>query len=228
VDPHAFRAAMEVLERRHPIADWTVGMTSFEVLVSTILSQSTTVRNERLGMDGLRATFGAITAEALATAAPRRIERSIRRAGLARSKSRRIRDVARTVVREMGGDLDRLLRRDPEESRDALTTLPGVGPKTADVVLAMAAGRPVFPVDTHVARIARRWALVRRAGYEETRRALERRTPPDRRRTWHLVLIAHGRETCTARNPRCEGCPVSSDCDWYRARVRRHRDKHLR
>lgn len=228
VDDQAFRDAMRVLERRHRVTDWAAGMTSFEILVSTILSQSTTVRNERLGMDGLRAAFGDLTPETLATASPRAIERAIWHAGLARRKSRHIRDVARIVSRDLGGDLDRVLRRPAGESREVLLALPGVGPKTADVMLAMAANRPVFPVDTHVARVARRWGLVRRADYEETREALEKRMSPSRRKAWHLAMIAHGRETCTTRNPRCGACPVSTECDWYRARNRRRRDKPLR
>jgi endonuclease-3 len=95
--------------------------------------------------------------------------------------------------------------------------LPGVGPKTADVVLAMAGGHPTFPVDTHIARIARRWNLVRRPGYDQMRARLEAWTPTTKRVAWHLAIIAHGREFCKARNPRCEACPVRRDCDWYRA-----------
>jgi len=91
-----------------------------------------------------------------------------------------------------------------------------VGPKTADVVLAMAADHPTFPVDTHIARIARRWGLAPRAEYETIRKALERWTPPAKRKAWHLAIIAHGRVLCKARDPRCEMCPVRPDCDWYR------------
>jgi len=102
--------------------------------------------------------------------------------------------------------------------------LPGVGPKTADVVLAMAAGHPTFPVDTHIARIARRWNLVRRTDYGSIRAALERWTPPETRKAWHLAIIAHGRALCKARNPRCGECPVRADCDWYqRKRAREQR-----
>jgi len=106
--------------------------------------------------------------------------------------------------------------------------LPGVGPKTADVVLAMAAGHPTFPVDTHIARIARRWNLVRRTDYESIRAALERWTPPEKRKAWHLAIIAHGRTLCKARNPRCGECPVRRDCDWYQRKRARERRTHRR
>lgn len=227
MDRRRFDAAVRLLADRYPPDEWARAMTPFEILVSTILSQSTTVANERRGMDGLRASFGRIEPERLAAAPVRTIETAIRHAGLARQKAGRIREVARIVEREWDGRLDAVLGRPTEEARDALMALPGVGPKTADVVLAMAGGHPVFPVDTHVARIARRWRLVRSHSYETIRAALERRTSPRDRKAWHLALIAHGRTLCKARDPRCADCPVAQDCDWYRSR-HRSRDKGLR
>ncbi len=191
-------------------------MSAFEVLVSTILSQSTTVANERLGLDGLRQAFGVVTPVALRNARVEEIERAIWHAGLARQKAPRIQAVALEVQQRWGGDLNRVLDRPTREAREALMSFRGVGPKTADVVLAMAGSHPTFPVDTHIARIARRWELARRRGYEPTREALEAWTPPSKRRAWHLAIIAHGRELCKARKPKCEACPVRRDCDWYR------------
>ncbi len=207
--------------------DWSTGMTPFEILVSTILSQSTTVANERRGLEGLRRELGGVTPEILANAPVERIERAIWHSGLARQKAPRIHATAREVRDRWGGNLDLVLRWPTAEARKSLMALPGVGPKTADVVLAMAGDHPTFPVDTHIARIARRWQLVPRGGYEPTRRALEAWTPPGKRKAWHLAIIAHGRELCRARNPLCETCPVRRDCDWYRshrlksARIRR-------
>lgn len=212
---------MKALEAGYPARDWSSSMTPFEVLVSTILSQSTTVANERRGLEGLRRRFGRVEPSVLARASPETIARAIWHAGLARQKAPRIRDTSREVLARWDGDLGRVLAMPTDRARAELMSLPGVGPKTADVVLAMTARRPVFPVDTHIARIARRWALVRRGGYEATRAALERWTPPAKRWTWHLVVIAHGRALCKARNPRCDACPVTRDCDWYRARRRR-------
>ncbi len=231
MDRDAFVRTMRTLERRHPFRDWSRGMSPFEVLVSTILSQSTTVANERRGLEGLRQAFGGVTPEGLAEAPFPAIERAIWHAGLARQKAPRIQAVAREVRDRWRGELAGVLDLPTREAREALMALPGVGPKTADVVLAMAGSHATFPVDTHIARIARRWRLVGREGYEPTRDALEAWTPPSKRRAWHLAIIAHGRELCKARNPRCDVCPVRRDCDWYRGRrtfrrrVRRHRTK---
>ncbi len=221
MDRAAFVRTMRTLERAYPIQDWSAGMTPFEVLVSTILSQSTTAANERRGMDGLREAFAKVTPDIVAAANERAVAQAIWHAGLARQKAPRIREVARQIRDEWGGDVSRILELPLDRARAALTALPGVGPKTADVVLAMAANRPVFPVDTHVARIAGRWRIGRGRTYEEIRQALETWTPPETRKAWHLALIAHGRDVCKAGKPRCDLCPVSRDCDWYHAhRVR--------
>ena len=228
---------MATLEAMYPVADWTHGMTPFEVLISTVLSQSTTVVNERRGLDGLRERFGAITPHRLAAATGREIGEAIWHAGLARQKAPRIRAIARAALERWDGHIERVFERPTPLARESLMSLPGVGPKTADVVLAMSGGHATFPVDTHIARIARRWNLTRRADYEAIRAALERWTPPEKRKGWHLAIIAHGRTLCKARNPRCEDCPVRSDCDWYRRRrrakirpltLRTARDKGLR
>lgn len=197
-------------------------MSPFEVIISTVLSQSTTASNERLGMQGLRDTFGTITPARLARAQVKEIVKAIWHAGLARQKAPRIRAIAQALLERYGGRLEVILALPTDRAREALLALPGVGPKTADVVLSMAGGRPTFPVDTHIARIAGRWNLARRADYESIRAALEGWTPPAKRKAWHLALIAHGRALCKARNPRCGECPVRRQCDWYRAH-RSHR-----
>ncbi len=224
MDRVAFTRSLRILERRHPFRDWSAGMTPFEILVSTVLSQSTTVANERRGLAGLREAFGTITPDALAAATEREIARAIWQAGLARQKAPRIRALSREILERWDGNLSTVLRQPTNKARDQLMSLPGVGPKTADVVLAMAADHPTFPVDTHIARIARRWNLARREDYESARAALETWTPPRKRKAWHLALIAHGRELCRSRNPRCDACPIRPDCDWYRA----HRMPHGR
>ena len=209
---------MRILESRYSIDDWSRGMTSFEVLISTILSQNTTVANERRGFKDLRLRVGAITPQRIAQTPEAEIAAAIWHAGLAEQKAPRIVAVARTLGEGRGNRLERILELPTDRARQDLIALPGVGPKTADVVLAMAAGHPTFPVDTHIARIARRWNLVRRTDYESIRAALERWTPPGKRKAWHLAIIAHGRTLCKARNPRCSECPVRRDCDWYRLR----------
>ncbi len=216
MDLAAYARALRILEKRHPLRDWSKGMTGFEILVSTILSQSTTAANERRGLEGLRQAFGAVTPDRLANAPEDAIAKAIWHAGLARQKAPRIRATAAEVRDRCAGTLDGILVLPTAQARERLMTLPGVGPKTADVVLTMAGDHPTFPVDTHISRIVRRWKLVTRGGYDATRAVLEAWTPPAKRKAWHLALIAHGRELCTARNPRCGACPVRRDCDWYR------------
>ena len=226
MDRRAFTRTMRILESRYPLEDWTRGMTPFEVLISTILSQSTTVANERRGFRDLRSRVGAITPQAIAGTPEAEIATAIWHAGLAKQKAPRIAAVARSLRKGRGDRLERILGLPTDRARKELMALPGVGPKTADVVLAMAADHATFPVDTHIARIARRWELVRRTDYESIRAALERWTPPRKRKTWHLAIIAHGRTLCKARNPRCGDCPVRPDCDWYqRKRTREERSR---
>ena len=222
MDRRAFRRCMHILESRHEPEDWSRGLTPFEILVSTVLSQSTNVANERRGMEGLRTAFGRITPQGLASQKTNDLARAIWHAGLSNRKASRIRALAGRIAARSDDRLRDILRRPTKEARDLLLTLPGVGLKTADVLLAMAADRPVFPVDTHVARIARRWRIVRPAdGYEATRAGLERWTPFEKREAWHLGLIAHGRTLCKAANPACERCAVSRDCDWFQGRAAR-------
>jgi endonuclease III len=216
---------MRTLESRYPVADWSEGMTPFEVLISTVLSQSTTVANERRGLEDLRREVREITPEQLADTPVEEIAKAIWHAGLARQKAPRIRAIAAAIRDRWDGRVERILALPTDEARSELVALPGVGPKTADVVLAMSGGHPTFPVDTHIARIARRWDLSRRKDYESVRAALERWTPPAKRKAWHLAIIAHGRTLCKARNPRCPECPVRGDCDWYRSSQGRERRK---
>ena len=207
---------MRILESRFPVKDWTLGMSPFEVLISTVLSQSTTSANERRGLNDLRAQIGVITPKRLSKTSETEIASAIWHAGLARQKAPRIRGIANTILDRWGGRLEGIFGLPTNRARAELMALPGVGPKTADVVLAMAGGHPIFPIDTHIARIARRWDLADRGGYESIRASLERWTPPEKRKAWHLAIIAHGRALCKARNPRCDECPVRRDCDWYR------------
>src|SRR5207302_4747488 len=228
MDRRAFLRTMRTLEGRYPLKDWTTGMTPFEVLVSTILSQSTTAANERRGLEDLRLQVGAITPDRLADTSDEEIARAIWHAGLARQKAPRIRATAAAIRDKWDGQLERILSLPTKRAREELMALPGVGPKTADVVLAMAGGHPTFAVDTHIARIARRWNLGRQSGYESIRAALELWTPPAKRKPWHLAIIAHGRSLCKARNPRCAECPVRRDCDWYqRKRAREQRTRRV-
>src|SRR3989449_3315785 len=215
MDRRAFLRTMRILETPYPAKDWTTGMTPFEVLVSTILSQSTTAANERRGLEDLRRRVGSITPDRLAGTSDEEIARAIWHAGLARQKAPRIRATAAAIRDKWDGQVERILSLPTERAREELMALPGVGPKTADVVLAMVGGHPTFPVDTHIARIALRWNLTRRKDYESVRSALEDWTPPGERKAWPLAIIAPGRTPGKGREPRCADCPGRQDCDLH-------------
>ena len=114
-----------------------------------------------------------------------------------------------------GIDLGFLASLDPQEARDYLLSLPGVGPKTAAVVLLFGFSMPFIPVDTHVNRLSRRLGFVpEKATIEEAERVLEAITPPDKRCSFHVNLIRHGRAVCKARSPLCSGCPLGEICPY--------------
>lgn len=205
----AFRRAFDVLWRRYRVANWAEGMDPFEVLVSIVVSQNSTDRITERVMRDLAAALPVRPRE-VAAARPSLLIEKLRPAGLSRQKVPRIQALAREVRDRFGGDVMRVL--DAPDPRRALIALPGVGPKTADVWLSLVAGRDAMPVDTHIARLARRWRLAR-GGYETITARLKSLVPPERRARGHLVLIRFGREVCQARRPRCEACPVYDLCD---------------
>jgi len=206
----AFRKAFAILVRRFRVENWAEGKNPFEVLVSIIVSQnSTDLVAERVVRDLARAV--AVRPGEIGSAAPSLLIRKLRPAGLARQKVPRIRALAAEVVERYGSDLLRVL--DEQDPRQALMALPGVGPKTADVWLGLVAGMDTMPVDTHIARLARRWRLVGGGDYEAITAKLKSLIPPAQRVRGHLVLIQFGRKVCQARRPRCEACPVYELCD---------------
>jgi len=184
----------------------------FKALIRAILSQNTNFKNEMEAFRRLEAGLG-VDPKALSQASEEEIAKYIRVAGLHRQKSKKIREIARIVMEKYGGDLSKVLSLPFEEARRELMSLPGVGAKTADVVLLFSAGRPVVPVDRHIFRIARRLGLVpRNASYEEVRSAIEGDVPPKYREDAHVLLIQFGRDYCRARKPRCEECIIGDLC----------------
>jgi endonuclease III len=188
-------------------------------LVLTILSQNTSDVNTDRAYASLRQRFP--TWEAVAAADPADVVDAIRSGGLANQKGPRIQAVLRELLAtEAGLDLEPLGDLHPQEAIGRLTALPGVGKKTASCVLLFSLGRPVMPVDTHILRIARRLRLVpERASADDVHALLTTVTPPERMLEAHLLLIQHGRETCRARRPLCERCPLLVHCPTGRQRV---------
>jgi len=195
-----------------PTRSWAGSTTSFAALIGTMLSQNTNDLNRDQAMSRLETRFE-ITPEALARAPLEELMECIRPAGLYRVKAPRIREVSRIILDRFGGDLDSVLTQPPHEVRSILMELPGVGYKTADILLAFVVGHPTLPIDTHVMRVAKRLAIVREnAGYEETRLALERLVPAQDRTKMHLSMIRFGRKICRALRPLCPDCPVNQSC----------------
>lgn len=201
---------LEVLPDRR----WYRPLTPFERLISTILSQNTSREATIKGFENLRKRF-TVVPEVLAEAEVEEIKECIKPSGLYNTKAPRIREVSRIIVEEYGGDLNSLSRLSTDMARERLLKIPGVGFKTADIILSLVMGRGSFAVDTHIGRIAKRWKMVRsNADYEEIRLAFEAVIPPSKRNRAHLALIEFGREICRARGPRCAMCPVYGECEW--------------
>jgi len=186
--------------------------TAFQVLVGTLLSQHTNDLNAGRVYRRLEERFP-VDPAALSKADLREVREAIHIAGLYRNKSRLLKELATIVSERFGGSLDPVLQLPFEEARERLMALPGVGPKTADILLLFCKGKPTFPVDTHIARVSKRLGLARRgSGYEETRSALQEVYKPPDYLGAHLLLIKLGRTYCRALKPNCRGCPVASEC----------------
>jgi len=181
-------------------------------LISAILSQNTNDVNRDRAFERLRARFP--TWEAVRDAPLPDLIEAIRPAGLAPTKGPRIQEALRRITDAQGRvSLDFLAEMEVEEARRRLLALPGVGPKTAAIVLCFALGKPAFPVDTHVHRVARRLGLIpERTSREKAHQLLEALVPPEIYYPFHLNLIAHGRAVCHARAPRCDSCILRDEC----------------
>lgn len=185
-------------------------------LIHAVLSQNTHRRNYNLAYARLMEAFPTI--EELAAAPLAKIELTIRPGGLSRQKSKAIKSILVAIKESTGSySLEFIADMDVPAAREYLTSLPGVGPKTASVVLMFALGRKVLPVDTHVLRTSKRIGLVdRKVTAEKAQAALEGLYPPQVRPRMHLNLVELGREICHARGPVHEVCPAKMICDEYR------------
>ena len=179
----------------------------FELLAAVLLSAQATDRSVNLATRGLFAV--ADTPAAMLALGEDGIAAHIRTIGLYRNKAGHLAQTCRILVEQHGGAVPR--------SREALQALPGVGRKTANVVLNVAFGEPTMAVDTHVFRVANRTGLAPGATPEAVEQALLRRVPDRYKVDAHHWLILHGRYVCTARTPQCGACAVRRWCDLGRA-----------
>lgn len=174
----------------------------FRVLVATVISlrtkdDVTTAASERL-------VSRAPTPAALAQAQEREIAEAIYPAGFYRTKAARLKEIGRILSVQYGGTVPR--------SESELLELPGVGRKTANLVLSLGFGLPAICVDTHVHRISNRLGWVTSRSPEETERQLQAVLPKEYWREINGLLVAFGQQTCTPTSPRCSSCPLAQTC----------------
>ena len=214
--PRRVKALAAALERMFGRPEIRPRGDPLDVLIETILSQSTNDRNRERAYRSLRERFPRWE-DALA-AGPKPIRGAIRSGGLSRQKSVRIHALLERLAAEHGKlSLSEICAWPEERVFEWLGAFEGVGSKTIAVVLMFACGRDICPVDTHVHRIVRRLGLVRpNAGAEEAFSALRPHIPPGEGPSLHLNLLRFGRTRCTARSPGCEGCPFRAECRYER------------
>ena len=189
---------------------------AIEELVSTILSQNTNDNLRDQAFFRLRQRFP--TWEQVRDAPVEEVAEAIQIAGLNQHKAPAIQRALRRISEERGElSLEFLREMSVPEAKAWLTSIKGVGPKTAAIILLFALDMPAFPVDTHIHRVTTRLGLIpAKTSREKAHELLEALLPPPAYYAAHLNLIRHGREVCQARRPRCEVCIVRDLCDHYR------------
>ena len=199
------RKILDALQRAYPDAKIALDFqTPLQLLVATILSAQCTDERVNMVTPGLFKTYP--TAQALAKAKPAKLEQEIRSTGFFRSKARSLLGMAQGLVERHGGEVPR--------EREALIELPGVGLKTANVVLGNAFGVDALAVDTHVFRVSQRLGLAKSEDPNEIHDQLVAILPKGRLTQGTHLFITHGRRTCVARKPACPVCPVRALCPW--------------
>lgn len=214
--PDKARAIDRLLAGQYGEPEWSPKLDPISELVLTILSQHTSDKNSGQAFDDLYAHFGGDWT-AVMYAPTEEVAAAIRSAGLSNIKAPRIQAVLREIQIRTGGlDLGFLSTMPLDESRKWLTSLSGVGPKTAACVLMFSFGLPVMPVDTHVHRVSRRLGLIgAKVNAELAHDQLLALAPPERVYPFHINLIRHGRLICKAPVPRCALCPLKDLCEYY-------------
>jgi endonuclease-3 len=187
----------------HPTTELAY-QTPFELLIAVILSAQATDKSVNLATAELFPA--ARTPEAMLALGPTELERYVKRIGLYRTKVKHILETSRALIERHGGAVP--------DRREDLESLPGVGRKTANVVLNTAFGHPTIAVDTHIFRVANRTGLAPGKTVRDVEDRLARSTPPRFRKDAHHWLILHGRYVCKARKPECQKCLIRDLCEY--------------
>lgn len=194
---------LDKLEMQYPEADCALDHRSvFELIIAVVLSAQTTDKSVNLVTPALFEAYP--DAENLAKADEMDLQDKLRRIGMYKTKARNIKNLAIQLVEKYDGQVP--------EDYDKLIELPGVGRKTANVVLAVGFGHQRIAVDTHVFRVSNRIGLVREKDVLKTELSLMEALPEPRWSRAHHSLIFHGRNCCAARNPKCDECPIEHIC----------------
>ena len=195
---------LDQLEETYPEAECALHhRNNFELIVAVSLSAQTTDKSVNRVTPALFERFP--NAFAMAEAKPEQVAEYIRTIGMYRNKSKNVVNMSKMLVEGFNGQVP--------EDYDALVSLPGVGRKTANVVLSVGFGQQRIAVDTHVYRVSNRLGIVEEKGVLATEKALMARIPENRWSKTHHSLIFHGRNCCKARKPECESCPVQHICE---------------
>jgi endonuclease-3 len=197
----------ELLKESYPDAKCGLDYTTpFQLLVSTMLSAQATDKSVNKVTEELYKQYPDL--EGFLELSQDEIEEKIKKIGLYKNKAKNLYLLCRELKNKFKGEVPR--------NMEDLMTLPGVGRKTASVVLVEAFHIPAFPVDTHVFRISRRLGLSKSTTADKVSDDMMKKFPKYKWHLLHHLLITHGRATCTAKNPKCNECSVSDFCDYYR------------
>ena len=199
------KEVLDKLEEAYPEAECALHHQNvFQLIVAVALSAQTTDKSVNVVTPALFERYP--DAEALAAAEAPEVSDYIKRIGMYKTKAKNIVGMAQKLVSDYDGQVP--------EDYDALVSLPGVGRKTANVVLSVGFGHQRIAVDTHVFRVANRIGLVHEKDVLKTELALMERIPEERWSRTHHSLIFHGRQCCDARKPKCDDCPINTLCEY--------------
>lgn len=195
-----------ILRRQYPDARCMLDhKDAFQLLVATVLAAQCTDKKVNEVTRDLFRKYP--TPEALAEADLPTLEREVKPTGFFRAKAKSIKGSATAIAGEFGGKVPGTMEQ--------LVALPGVGRKTANVVLGECFGKPGIIVDTHFRRVAARLGLTRSDDPDRIESDLDALIPPAERTLFSHLITFHGRQICAARKPKCDACPASSLCDYY-------------
>lgn len=197
--------------------NWRQSLPPLDELIDCILSQSTTDTNKNRAFAALKARFQSW--DEVMNAPLESVIDTIRPSGLAHQKAPVIQETLRQIYAQRGElKIDFLNDLSIDEAKAWLTAFRGVGPKTAAIVLCFGFNRSAFPVDTHIHRVGGRIGfLPAKISADKAHPVMESIVPPEDHYAFHLNLIRLGREICQARRPKCEICPLTAHCDYYKS-----------